>query len=327
MGKIKLKSQKGDNGKWGYVDEAGNWVIEPKYGGVWDFNEGLALVRNRKWEYGVIDQTGKEVVPCIHDDDITGFFSEEPAKGLLGARLRRFYEEQHTQNHKESESLAPAELKIKKGDNGKYGFIDQTGKEVIPCIYDNVWDFSEGLAVVELDEKYGYIDQTGKEIVPCIYDNAGDFNEGLSFVELDEKYGFIDQTGNVVVPFIYDDAEDFREGLAKVQLNGRYGYIDQTGKEIVPCIYDCASNFIKEGLANVGIAKNWRVQRGIIDKTGKEIVPLIYNDAWFSDGFIWVELRVSYSTTAEYYIDKDGNMVEDDENDEDDDDWDDEDDE
>lgn len=319
MDKIQLKSKKDDNGKWGYVDEAGNWVIESKYGGVWDFNEGLALVRNRKWEYGVIDQTGEEVVPCIHDSNITGFFSEEPAKGQLGARLRRFYEEQNTQNHKES--LAHAELKIEKGDNGKYGFIDQTGKMVIPCIYDDVWNFSEGLAMVTLDDKCGYIDQTGKEIVPCIYDNAGDFSEGLAFVELDEKYGFIDQTGKVVIPCIYDDAEYFREGLAKVQLNGRYGYIDQTGKEIVPCIYDCAEDF-SEGSAKVGIAKDWRVQCGIIDKTGKEIVPLIYDDVWFADdGLIWVELR-----NISYYIDEDGNMVEDDENDEDED-WDDEDDE
>ena len=69
--------------------------------------------------------------------------------------------------------------------DGKTGFVDETGKEVIPLKYDFVKPFSEGLAVVAIHEplpqgilfptKYGFVDKTGKEIVPPKYDYAESF--------------------------------------------------------------------------------------------------------------------------------------------------------
>ncbi|WP_366806007.1 WG repeat-containing protein, partial [uncultured Campylobacter sp.] len=46
--------------------------------------------------------------------------------------------------------------------DGKWGIIYKTGKEVISCIYDDTWGFSEGLAKVEKDGKWSFIDKTGK---------------------------------------------------------------------------------------------------------------------------------------------------------------------
>ena len=76
---------------------------------------------------------------------------------------------------------------------------------MIPFIYDNFYryGFSEGLCGVEKDGKWGFIDKTGKEVVPFIYDDVNWFGEGLSEVKKDGKYGFINKTGEVVIPFIY----------------------------------------------------------------------------------------------------------------------------
>lgn len=52
---------------------------------------------------------------------------------------------------------------------GKWGIIDQTGKEITPIKYNYIGTFHEGRAPVTLDEKFGYIDITGKEVVPVIY--------------------------------------------------------------------------------------------------------------------------------------------------------------
>ena len=57
--------------------------------------------------------------------------------------------------------------------------------------YDSKGRYYEGLAVVEYRGKYGFIDKTGKEIIPIKYDNAEFFSEGLALVKLNNKYGFI----------------------------------------------------------------------------------------------------------------------------------------
>ena len=41
--------------------------------------------------------------------------------------------------------------------NGKWGFIDKTGKEIVTPKYDDAKDFKEGLAWVELNGKGFYI--------------------------------------------------------------------------------------------------------------------------------------------------------------------------
>ncbi len=182
----------------------------------------------------------------------------------------------------------------------KRGYIDIAGKEIIPCIYDDAWSFSKGLAKVMKNGKWGYIDKTGKEIIPCIYDSTYKFSEGLAEVKKNGKWGYIDKTGKEVIPCIYDEADNFSEGLAGVIKNGKWGYIDKTGKEIIPCIYDNAGYF-SEGLAKVMKNRKW----GYIDIAGKEIIPCIYDDAWsFSKGLAMVMKNGKWG-----YIDKTGNEV------------------
>jgi hypothetical protein len=79
--------------------------------------------------------------------------------------------------------------------------------------------FHEGLARVTLNGKWGFIDKTGKEIVPPMYDHTWGFHEGLAAVELNNKWGFIDKTGKLIVPPMYDFSFGFQEGLARVTLN------------------------------------------------------------------------------------------------------------
>ena len=116
--------------------------------------------------------------------------------------------------------------------NNKYGFIDEAGNIFIPIIYDFASDFSVGLATVKLDGKWGFIDKKGNIAIPIIYDFASDFSVGLAFVKLDNKYGFIDTNGNVVVPIIYDDVFPFSEGLAKVRLNGECFRINKNNERV-----------------------------------------------------------------------------------------------
>ena len=54
--------------------------------------------------------------------------------------------------------------------------------EIIAPQYEDAKTFSEGLAAVKKDGKWGYIDETGKQVIPCKYEFAYNFNEGVALV-------------------------------------------------------------------------------------------------------------------------------------------------
>ena len=66
------------------------------------------------------------------------------------------------------------ELRPQKGPNGKYGFVDNTGKVVIPFEYLEVRDFIEGLAAVYDGYRWGFVDKTGMVVTPIEYKNVED---------------------------------------------------------------------------------------------------------------------------------------------------------
>ena len=62
-------------------------------------------------------------------------------------------------------------------------------------------------------EELGFYDGQ-KNVIPPVYDEVFSFKEGLALVELDEKCGFIDSENNVVIPFDYEAGLSFSEGFA-----------------------------------------------------------------------------------------------------------------
>ena len=108
---------------------------------------------------------------------------------------------------------------------------------------DYIADFHECLAAIKRNGKWGFIDKTGKLVIPCVYDAVDEFHDGLARVNKDGKLGFIDKTGKEVIPFEYDYVCDFHEGLAGARKNGKYGFIDKTGKEVIPFEYNSVSAF------------------------------------------------------------------------------------
>jgi len=160
--------------------------------------------------------------------------------------------------------------------DGHWGYIDATGKEVIPIKYDAVGalpfgnDFSEGRVPVELDHKWGYVDSaTGKELDSLKYDKAFAFKEGLGPVKLGDKEGRVDKSGREVIPVIYDEIQKFDsyKGIAAAKLNGKWGYIDKLGKQVIPFKYDRVSTYFIQGKSKVKLNN----EEYFIDMTGKQL--------------------------------------------------------
>ena len=68
----------------------------------------------------------------------------------------------------------------------------------MPLIYDEAMTFSEGMAAVKQDGKWGFLDSTGKLVVPLKYTDAMSFHNNLAIVSNGSSYGFIDKTGKEI---------------------------------------------------------------------------------------------------------------------------------
>ena len=184
--------------------------------------------------------------------------------------------------------------------NGKIGFIDNTGKVITSFQYDSTLGFHEGLAAVTKNGKVGFIDTTGKEVVPCTYDDTKGFSQGLAAVEKGGKWGFINKTGEEVISFQYDDATSFFQGLAGVKKNGKWGFINKTNEAVIDFQYDDVGTFAN-GLATVKQGGKY----GYIGKTGELAIPCTFDAAgYFSDGLAAVMQGGKWG-----YIDTTGKVV------------------
>lgn len=113
-----------------------------------------------KGQMGYIDKTGKVVIEPQFDNAELEWFSEGLALVMIG-------------DHKDTEKVD--QYGRIPSINHKYGYIDMTGKIVIPPQFDHARPFSEGLAGVETAGKNGYIDKTGVMIIEPQVDGSINF--------------------------------------------------------------------------------------------------------------------------------------------------------
>lgn len=177
--------------------------------------------------------------------------------------------------------------------DGKLGFIDASGKEVIPAQFFPVGDFahfSEGLAPVDGPDGAGYIDPSGRFVIgpQRKWGQPRPFYNGIavvlvwqtersatSYPALINRLGEIIRSGPSVI-----ETEHFHpstrslpartgecsEGLCPAQSNGMWAFVDPGGKSMIAPQFTSADHF-RHGLARVA----WKDGYGYIDKTGRTV--------------------------------------------------------
>ena len=115
-------------------------------------------------------------------------------------------------------------------DNFKMGFKNRNGQIIIPAQWNMVYDFHEGLAMVQ-NGNCGFINTKGEVVVPLEWDCCEYFSEGLAVVKKDDKCGYINKAGELVIPLVWNYAHPFFKGRAIV-FDDKQRYIDKQGKVI-----------------------------------------------------------------------------------------------
>lgn len=184
-------------GKWGYINSGGELVVPLQYDSAEPFQNGFARVSigdssaGAPMQMGIIDTAGNLILPMV---DIYA----------IGWNLRYVYGGGY---HGFYEGLCYLERDRAYFDMYGNKVIDTADYDNANTGFRVACDFHSGLASILKDGKYGYIDRTGKVVIPLIYDAAEDFGpNGLAVVKLGEKYGIINTHGQVIVPIEYDSA-------------------------------------------------------------------------------------------------------------------------
>jgi hypothetical protein len=106
--------------------------------------------------------------------------------------------------------------------------------EVVPCKYDLVSPLDGGRFAVCIDGKWGYLGPQEREITPCVYDAVSEFSkEGVAVVKVGEKRALVDLNGKMLCEPIYDRISPFENGYAAVILEGKCGYVHKCGECVI----------------------------------------------------------------------------------------------
>ena len=234
-----LASSIDENGckKWGCVNQKGTVVIPSLYHSL-SYSEGLLLAslcddddffgRNRK--LGVINFRNEIIVPFT--DEYAEIKITEDL--ILCSENFRFdpwgaYTREGTiicePVYKEIVPISQFALKVYKeternyyGSVYKWGVIDYTGNEILPCEYDWIADAPDnGLLKIQKGKKYGFIDIMGNLLLEPSYYDISSFNHGYAIVSKKDSY------------YDYDVDYDREYSI--------YGVIDSNFKEVIPCYF------------------------------------------------------------------------------------------
>ncbi len=122
---------------------------------------------------------------------------------------------------------------------------------------------------IRKDGRFGYMDRTGRIVAEPQFMDASDFNDGMGRVRAptgdgEEKHGYVDISGRLVILPRYKMARLFCDGWAAVD----GCYIDKTGTKVLEGDF---GDFSKGLAANIGHSNPDLVIR---DKTGKTVAAL-----------------------------------------------------
>jgi hypothetical protein len=212
--------------------------------------------------------------------------------------------------------------------DGKYGYIDHTGKIIIRLQFIYAEDFWQGLGAVYVcghyvsidssgallplrvtiqghleprheGNKVGFVEANGRFKINPTFDDALPFSEGLAAVQIGGKWGFVDTAGRLVIKPKFEAAYYFREGVGIAHLKSGYVLIDRSGKVLA------------SGLQWVDLIFDGRVpatrdeKKGYLDLRGKVAIPFIYEAGnRFSNGLAAVKREGKWG-----YVDTNGKPI------------------
>lgn len=167
-----------DGKTWAFYNLSGQKLFGD-YDEVSALANGVAAVRKGS-DWSLVDNTGKTISKSV-------YFSVVMDEKTIACRNDRLFVE----------------------DMMGFHMIDSTGKEYGE-VYDAAVLFNDDtLAAVEKNGKWGFVDASGKMVIEPKYDGARSFSNGYAGVKVGDLWGFIDAKDQMVIEPQFYDVKDF----------------------------------------------------------------------------------------------------------------------
>ncbi len=183
--------------------------------------------------WGVINSKGETVIKPIYEDMIV---IPDYTKGIFIC-----------QSNVNLEDGTYTSKAIDTSSNQLFTSYDSI--EAIQNIKENGQVFySDNILKVSKDGKFGLINLSGKELVPCLYDSIEPIKYVTnSFVtEKNGKFGLVDNGGDVIIENKYTEinslTKEYENGYIVKDENGKFGIINYNKKQVLECKYDEIKN-------------------------------------------------------------------------------------
>ena len=289
-----------DKGKWGYMDETGKVVVQPKFILIQHFEKNGIVINRTTTGWGIMNAKAKTIIPFEYQ----GITSYGKNRFLLKAKNKtivtlsengRAIDDQFIGQGRFHEGLARV---AKRDTSGKliWGFVNEDFEEVIPCQYKKVKNFKNELTAV-LDTCWHLMDKSGNITVTLnkAIKEIGDFHENLAWVKLGSTYGYIDRDGIFIIKPNLTAAADFTSfGLANAAISKQATLIDKNGRRTIENgIYSRIFNLDENGLAKVQHPR--RRMYGLINYENNLLAPMVYDQiGTFKNGLAAIRLNGNY---------------------------------
>jgi hypothetical protein len=226
-----------DRSYFGVIDTLGNEIIPPIYRGIYPFKSDISVLKNYDNKYELVNFNGEILTNFEYDgykfDYSTKhiFLEKDSLYGFVdvnGKILIPF-------KYKDIVTYFNGKAIVSNGK--KYGIIDTLNQIVLEFEYDRIRKTNNTFNVTK-NNKQGIASLSGEIIIPCEYELIGNYYNGLANACKDGKWGFIDSVGNHIVPFVFENVYAFYEKTFWAKIDNSWVLFDIDLNQISENSYD-----------------------------------------------------------------------------------------
>lgn len=225
--------------KYGVIDKNGKEIVAPVYEYITDYSDEMAMTVTKDLKAGFLNKNGKEIF-----DEIFNY--TEPFKGkstavVQGEKFGVIDKNGNFSIDLQNERINPLgdDLYSIKDQNYFY-LINMKNEKILNKKFNSIGEKIEGLISVTLDGKFGYLNSKGDEIIPIIYSELGLPQNELIIAKDDsnQKFGVIDFKNKFVVEPKYSYISSRNKNFFIVgNEEAKEGVVNKNGKIILPLEY------------------------------------------------------------------------------------------